>query len=223
MSADQVAELPLPKVGEDVNLLVSHGHRLRGRITDDRALLLAVELEQQPIRTPFRLRSGSAVQLEWVHRQGLMRLPTRVEASRSEPTPVIELTVDGAPELAERRTQERVRITLEAAAWSLLDPTRLVAGKTVDLSATGALLHLPGLSPFAAMAEIRIDLPDRPFMTRARVVRRHEPDLVAVVFHATNLDDQARFADFVRKTAACLPQQGRASTRRGWALRRRSA
>jgi hypothetical protein len=152
-----------------------------------------------------------------------MRLPARVEASRSEPTPVIELTVDGAPALAERRTQERVRITLEAAAWSLLDPTRLVAGKTVDLSPTGALIQLPGLSPFTTMIQIRIGLPDRPFMTRARVVRRQEPDLAAVVFHASNLQDQARFADFVRKTAASLPQEGRASTRRGRALRHRSA
>lgn len=198
-----------PQIGEDVSVLTLPSHRHRGRITAGSSGMLTVELEETPLRLPLRLPSGFPVELEWIHPLGLMQLSARVEASRLEPVATLEVALDGPPELAERRTRERVPVTLEASAWSLLDPTRLVSGETVDVSAGGALLRLPGLAPFASVVEVRIGLPEQPFSTKARVVRRSEPDLVGIAFQAMRPEDQQRLEDFVRESSRRLERPAR--------------
>jgi hypothetical protein len=106
---------------------------------------------------------------------------------------------DDPPQPAEDlRVYPREAAQVEVAAWTLREPTKLIHGTTVNLSATGALLRLPGLADLTVLLELRIFLPNGVFPTRGRILRRAEPDLVGVAFEALRLRDHGRLIDFLR-------------------------
>jgi hypothetical protein len=197
----------LPETGDDVDVLAAHSRRLRGQIRADGPGTLTIELEERPLRLPFRFPSGSAVEVEWIDPCGPVQLAARVTSSHRVPVPTLEVAIAGAPERVELRTSERSPVALEASAWSLMQPTRSIPGTTVNLGAGGALLRLPGLSPFTTSIQLQIGLPGRPLSTTARIVRRQEPDLVGVTFETITPTEWARLADFVRESSRHLERQ----------------
>jgi len=100
----------------------------------------------------------------------------------------------------DRRAFERCAIAVEVSAWSLVQPTRLLSGTTVDLSGGGAVLRLPGLAESAVRLTLRLDLTDRLLTTLADVVRRQPPDLVAVVFHDIDSSERACLLEFLERS-----------------------
>jgi hypothetical protein len=99
----------------------------------------------------------------------------------------------------DRRADDRHAVVLDVSAWSLAQPTELLRGTTVDLSVSGALLRLPGLSDGAVRLELRLALPERPVAATVNVVRRGPPDLVAVTFEAIAHPELDRLLDFARR------------------------
>jgi hypothetical protein len=95
------------------------------------------------------------------------------------------------PEHHERREHERAQVALQASAWSLVSPTKLHVGTTVDISSGGALLHLPGIPKTAAMLTLQVDLPEHPLAATAVVVRRGE-DNTAVAWRSLSREDRDR-------------------------------
>jgi hypothetical protein len=143
------------------------------------------------------LRSRRKLQLEWVAAAGLVRARGRLGRIRAGPPPVFEIAVEGSPKLVERRTDLRVASALEVSGWSLQDPTRLLSGRTVDLSTSGALLDLPMTPETATTLELRIGLPDGVLHALGYVVRRVAGDFVAVRLEPRRAHDSARLARFV--------------------------
>ena len=97
-----------------------------------------------------------------------------------------------------RRAEERRAIVLDVSAWSLAQPTELLRGTTVDLSAGGALLRLPGLSEAAVRLEVRLSLPEHSLAATVNVVRCGPPDLVAVTFETIAPSEHDRLLEFIR-------------------------
>lgn len=97
----------------------------------------------------------------------------------------------------ERRRHERRQLSVDVSAWTLVQPTQLLGGRTVDLGIGGASLRLPGLAPGAVRLELRFALPDRPLVVQAAVVHRRPPDLVGVVFDLLDPTVVERLSGFV--------------------------
>ena len=95
------------------------------------------------------------------------------------------------PEHDERREHERAQVALPTSAWSLVSPTKLHVGTTVDISSGGALLHLPGMPKTAAMFTLQVDLPEHPLAATAVVVRRDD-DNAAVAWQSLSREDRDR-------------------------------
>src|SRR5437773_7309990 len=98
-----------PKTGEDVSILAPRSARLRGQVTGRENGSLTVELEQTPIRRPFRFAEGAEVAVEWVHELGVMQLSAMVTAAAPEP-PTLRLEMVGAPEPIDRREHGRAAL-----------------------------------------------------------------------------------------------------------------
>jgi hypothetical protein len=109
----------------------------------------------------------------------------------------VELELEGPPYLVQRREEIRVAVELPLSAWSFQDWTRLLEGRTVDLSESGALLHLPRLSRAANRIDLRLRLPDGPLPLTAWIVRRGGDDRVAVSFEECGREKQKRLQNFL--------------------------
>jgi hypothetical protein len=101
----------------------------------------------------------------------------------------------------ERRAYERRAIVVDVSAWSLVQPTLLLAGTTVELAGGGALLQLPGLSEAAVSLELLLALPGQPLVARGRIVSRQPPDLYAVSFEHIDPSQRERLLEFIRAAA----------------------
>lgn len=187
-----------PQTGEEVSILAPNSLRLRGQVAARVNGTLTVELEPTPLRRPFHFVAGSEVELEWIHPLGVMQHSARVEDALAEPRPILLLELVGGPEPVERREHGRREVELGVSVWSLSQPTRRLAGTTVNLSASGALLHLPELAPFAAMVDVSIALPGEPLHASAKVVWRRHPALVGIEFERISPEARARLVEFLR-------------------------
>ncbi len=186
-----------PRHGDGVSILASHGVPLRGQVTGRWRDALTIELEQTAIRRPFHFAPGSQVELEWIHPLGVMQVTATVESARAEPRPTLEIGLVGEPQPVERREHERVPIELAVSAWTLAQPTRRLAGNTVDLSVGGALLRLPDLAPLAATLELELALPGGSLHVSAGIRWRGEPARVGVEFERVSPEQRARLVDFL--------------------------
>jgi hypothetical protein len=82
-------------------------------------------------------------------------------------------------------------------AWTADEPTRLLAGRTVDLDPEGAVLRLPSQLDVGTHLTLRIALPDRAALTRATVAEQRPPDLVKVVFDSIDQYERGRIRAFI--------------------------
>jgi len=143
--------------GEHVWISLPHGRdRLRANVATSGPGTLTLALAPG---SPT-LRRRARVELDWIDGVSLVQARGRVVSTRAGAPPVVEIRLKGRPEAIERRGQLRVAATLDVRGWSLQDPTRLLAGKTVDLSEGGALLQLPLMPETASTLDLRILLPD---------------------------------------------------------------
>jgi hypothetical protein len=190
------AEAPQPPSGEPVwfRRARSEEARVRGCVAGSRPGRLSLALEGEAL-APFKPRTR--VELEWLVAEGLVRARGKVGIFRAGPPRLLEIAVRGSPRLAERRTDLRAAIALAVSGWSLQDPTRLLSGRTVDLSASGALLELPMMPEAATILELRISLPDDPLSALGHVVRRTPGGLVTVRLAPEQPADVERLARFV--------------------------
>lgn len=164
------------------------------------ALVVALETTQP---APH---SGTKVEVEWVGDDGVAQSSGRVEFSWLDPMPLLEIELKKPPRLLERREHIRVPAALEVSGWSLVDATRRLSGRTINVGDGGALLELPMTPSAASMLELRIGLPDGPLHARTRVLRHEEPHFVAVAFEAMPAEDGERLRAFIsqRRTLALL-------------------
>jgi PilZ domain-containing protein len=205
---DQMHAIKPPKPSDSVRIVTPENSRLRGHVaaTQNGTLTIALELEQTPIRQPFHLAEGAEIAVEWVHARRLVQVSAVVENTHQEPQPSLELRMVGEPEPVERRLHGRVPAEIEVSAWTLSQPTRRLAGTTVNLSATGALLRVPELAAMAATVELTIALPEKPIHASARVAWR-EPGLVGVEFTRISAEAQASLVDFLRAQPLTVPKR----------------
>jgi hypothetical protein len=103
--------------------------------------------------------------------------------------------------MSEHPSHERRALQLDVSAWSIVQPTRLLSGATVELGGDGALLRLPGLAPEAVQLDLRIALPERALHGSVKILRRQPPDLVEVSFETIDAYERARLIAFVRTAA----------------------
>lgn len=205
-SAEAVATTPfdLPESGALVSLSSRSRERIRGRVVSSDRNRIFVELERDHVA--FRRRAR--LELEWIDPLGLVRRRGRLVSASPGGAPTVEIEFGEPPNLIQRREELRVAITLKATAWSFHAWTRLLEGETLDLSETGALLHLPKLPPATTRIELRLALPDRPLGLTARVVRRGDADTVAVAFEALAASGRERLRDVLSPQ---LFRQGRSA------------
>jgi PilZ domain-containing protein len=180
--------------------------RARGHVTDSQPGILSLALAGD---TQLSLQPRTRVELEWIAADGLVRARGKLGAIRAGPPPLLEIAIKGKPRLVERRADLRVATALEVSGWSPHDPTRLLAGRTVDLSSRGALLLLPMTPETATTLDLRISLPDGPLAALGHVVRPRLGDLVAVRLEPKRPADWERLAHFV---AIRLQEDGVART-----------
>jgi hypothetical protein len=183
----------MAREGENVWITKS-GERVRGRVVSSGPGVVSL-VTAMPFQEPMRPRSR--VELEWLDAGGLARIRGRVAAIGAGPPPVAEIKLRGQPKAIERRSELRVSAALDVSGWSLQDPTRLLAGKTVDLSNSAALLQLPMTPEAATTLDLRIDLPDGPFLALGHVVRREAEDHVAVLIEPKDPEELDRVTGFV--------------------------
>jgi hypothetical protein len=176
-----------PRPGQQVSLRHARSRgAMQARVVAQRPGNLAVELAEG-----VGARRGG-VELEWVNADGLARLHGRAWLVREGAAPILEIRYERPPELIQRRQHLRAELAFPCSAWSLLDPTRLLAGETVNVSGGGALVRLPKLPPAAPFVDLHLELPDGPLDVRGTVVRRDEGDLVALGFDWIGQVDEER-------------------------------
>jgi hypothetical protein len=186
-----------PVVGQAVRLV--RGRRLRLSCEVRRSTGRVLELEAvEPAPRSLRLRRRVAV--EWSDELGLASAAATVRDLRDGGA-TIEVELSSPAELIQRREQIRVPAALDVEAWSLLEPTRLIAGTTIDLGAGGALLRLPGLPAATLVLDLRLRLPERTIQLRARIARRDPPEIAAVAFEHMPPADREAIVEYV---VACL-------------------
>jgi PilZ domain len=156
---------------------------------------LTLELEPSA-----RARRGGA-EIVWAEPRGLARLRGRVWLVKPGPPPALELRFDRPPELTQRRQHVRAEVELPFRAWSLVEPTRLLSGTTLNLSGGGALVRLPELPPATSVLDLTLALPDGPIGVRARVVRRDEAGVVALAFDELG-EQEARLSSLAMQRVA---------------------
>jgi hypothetical protein len=163
------------------------------RVVETRPGGLTLELEAGE-----RAARGGA-ELVWADPRGLARLRGRVWLVQPGTPPKIELRFKHSPELTQRRQHVRADVELPFSAWSLMEPTRLLAGTTVNLSAGGALVRLPELPPATTVLDLTLGLPDAPLAVRARVVRRDEGGVVALAFGGASREQETRLSSLAMR------------------------
>jgi PilZ domain len=89
-------------------------------------------------------------------------------------------------------------VSLDVSAWTLVQPTRLILGTTIELGGRGALIRFEGLPKTAGRIELRIALPERDLLVSATVAARRPPDLFEVSFHGLNPNQRERLMRFLR-------------------------
>jgi hypothetical protein len=159
---------------------------------------LSIELERHMFRRAHRFEPGSELELEWTAPSGPMHIRARVAAAGPGRAPTVQVEVMGEPEPLERRGHDRGRVTLEVSGWTLAQATRRLAGSTVDLSPSGALLAVPELAAHAATLELQIALPGGPLRASATIRRRAQPGLIGVEFTRIDPEQRARVVEFLR-------------------------
>jgi PilZ domain-containing protein len=194
-----MTEIAHPTQGDGVSILAPHNARLRGRIAARDNGSLTVELEETSIRRPFHFGPGAQVALEWIDPRGVFQVTARVDTALDDPLPVLELELIGEPEPVERRETDRANVELQISAWTLAQPTRRLAGNTVNVSARGALVSLPDLAPFAATLELQIALPGGAVHASTSIRWRGEPALVGVEFERISPEQLAQLVEFLRE------------------------
>jgi hypothetical protein len=173
---------------------------MHARVAARRPGTLTLEL---PVGTALR---RGRVEVEWVDAEGLARLRGRVARVEPGETPLLEVRYERPPELIQRRHHLRASASFACSAWSLLDPTRLLVGTTLNLSGGGALVRLPLLPPAAPFVDLHLSLPDGPLGVRGRVVRRDDGDLVALGFEGLAAADEERLIDAVLASLGAGPE-----------------
>ena len=202
--------LPRPRSGEVVWLRRARsGQRARGRVAGSENVL-SVVLESE---SPRAIRPRARIELEWLDAEGLTRARGRVGALQPGPPPLLEVALRGKPRLVERRAEMRAAVALEVSAWSLQHPTHRLSGRTINMSASGALLELPVTPEAAATLELQLQLPDSQISILGDVVRRGPGDLLAVRFAATSPADElerlARFVELLLQEKGPLASSGK--------------
>jgi hypothetical protein len=162
----------------------------------------ALVVAQRPGNVAVELADDAAarrggVELEWVDAEGLARLDGRAWLVREGAAPILEIRYERPPQLIQRRQHLRAELAFPCSAWSLLDPTRLLAGATVNVSGGGALVRLPMLPPAAPYVDLHLELPDGPLDVRGTVLRRDVDDLVALGFDWISHADEERLIGVV--------------------------
>jgi hypothetical protein len=145
----------------------------------------------------LRLRQGARLDIEWADSSGLIRRRGRLMSVSPVGMSAGELELEGPPYLLQRREEIRIAVEVPFTAWSFQDWTRLLEGKTVDLSESGALLHLPRLSRAANRIDLRLHLQDGPLPLNAWIVRREADERVAVSFEECGHAKQQRLQDLL--------------------------
>ena len=178
-----------PLAGDGVLVESAYGRSPRpGLVVAARPGALSVELEGASFRRRRR------VSVRWVDQLGVARCHGRVASADGV---VVEIALESAPEIVYSREHLRAEVALPLTAWSLHEPTRLIEGQTVNLSAGGALLEAAGVPPAAEQLRLRLGLPDGPATLQAGVLRREGPDRVAVAFAGISDEDRDRIAALV--------------------------
>jgi PilZ domain len=192
----------LPEPGTAVSVSSrSRGRTQQARVVTSEGRRVFVEVETDR----SRLRRGARVQLEWVDPLGLVQRRGRVVSVSPAGMSTVEIEFDKPPRLIQRREQIRFPVTLKVTAWSFLSWTHLCEGRTVDLSESSALLHLPKLPAAVSRIDLRLCLPDHSVPVGARVVRREGGDLVAVAFEPLSPVCQERLHDFLSGLLSLTP------------------
>jgi PilZ domain-containing protein len=183
----------LPESGTAVWVSKRSRGRHRARIVSSFSDRVFVAFETNVLR----LRRGAHLDIEWADSSGVVRRRGRLVSDSAVGTSAAELELEGPPSLVQRREEIRVAVELPLSAWSFQDWTRLLEGRTVDLSESGALVHLPRLSRDAKRIDLRLHLQDGPLPLTAWIVRREADDRVAVSFEECGHAKQKRLQDFL--------------------------
>jgi hypothetical protein len=183
----------LPESGTTVSLSSRSRVRPQGRVVTSDGKRVFVEVDTDRCR----FRRGARVQLEWVDPLGLVQRRGRLVSVSPAGMSTVEIEFDKPPHLIQRREVIRVAVTLKVTAWSFLSWTRLCEGRTLDLSESSALLYLPKLPAAVTRIDLRLCLPDHSLPVVARVVRREDGDIVAVIFEPSNPGVQERLRAFL--------------------------
>jgi hypothetical protein len=91
----------------------------------------------------------------------------------------------------------RRHVSVDVWAWTADEPTRLLTGRTVELGTEEAVLRLPTLPQEGAHLTLRICLPERAALTRAKVSSLKGPDIVTVVFDSIDPYERGRIRTFI--------------------------
>lgn len=113
--------------------------------------------------------------------------------------------------LAERRRYQRAPVALLmrcrwSAARGAERKNHLVNGRSVNLSASGALVELPELPPVGAVVRLEFSLPGSPqaLVLPSVVARQHSAESVGLRFECDDEPTRRALMEFVEKTLAPL-------------------
>lgn len=187
-----------PRSGDGVSILAPHITRLRGQVVERLRDALTIRLDHTTVRLPFHFDRGAQVAVEWIEeKRGVMQASATVESAATTPWPTLEVELVGRPAPVDRRRHQRFPVALPVSAWTPAQPTHRLAGHTIDLSLSGALVCLPALSELASTVDLRIDLPDGQLTVSGSVRWRADPGLVGVRFQRLGIAQQARLAEYL--------------------------
>jgi len=113
--------------------------------------------------------------------------------------------------LAERRRYQRAPVALlMRCRWTASDgaegKNHMVTGRSVNLSASGALVELPELPPAGAAVRLEFSLPGSPqaLFLPSVVARQHSAESVGLRFECDDEPTRRALMEFVEKTLAPL-------------------
>lgn len=192
------ARPPLPAVRQDVDLTLPDRERFAARVTrvSDSEVVLVLMLDA---REPLQLGEVAAMALEFAGPRGLVRVEGRGRVVAAD---VVEMTLEGAVEVVQRRDFVRVR-AVRPLALAVLDDDGAegpwIDTFTVNVSGNGLLASGPDTLALDAAVRFRLRVVEGepPIEGRGRVTRTSDEGHRGIAIEQLADDDRRRLVAFI--------------------------
>jgi c-di-GMP-binding flagellar brake protein YcgR len=155
---------------------------LTSRIEDVTPSRILLAIPSDGLNTHL-LPPGTQVEVQWIAKRGLGRVPGTGVGKRIAAVPCLEVDLREDPQVLQRRDDVRVEAALDVLVWPDDEDAPPTAATTLDLSGGGIRIRIAGDWQVGNVVHVRVALPeDEPVEAAGRIVRAVEDEETGISF-----------------------------------------